>query len=322
MKEKLGIIGTADIAYRRFLPALMIDKEIEYIGVAVRDKKKGKKFLESYGGKVYEGYDEIIHDKEITSMYIPLPPALHKYWGMMCLEEGIHVFMEKPLTVNLDEMLGLVKRARETQKVIFENYAFLYHMQLRKIKEMIFADQVLGDLRLIRINFSFPKRSSADFRYNKKLGGGALLDCGGYTIRLAEVFLGKKICVDTAKLNYVTGCDVDLYGTATLQNEKGMVAQIAFGMDNGYKCELEIIGQNGWIRVPRIFTAPIDYVTEIFMNINNEEGKIVVGQDNQFLNAICKYKTLLINDECRSEIYDEIVWTAELMENIRERGSR
>lgn len=58
------------------------------------------------------------------------------------------------------------------------------------------------------------------------------------------------------------------------------------------------------------------------MNINNEEGKIVVGQDNQFLNAICKYKTLLINDECRSEIYDEIVWTAELMENIRERGSR
>lgn len=322
MKEKLGIIGTADIAYRRFLPALMEDEEIEYIGVAARDKEKGKKFRERYGGKVYEGYEEIIQDKEITSLYIPLPPALHKYWGVICLEKGCHVFMEKPFTVNLSETLILVKKANEAHKVIFENYMFLYHMQLQKIKEMIFTDQILGDLRLIRINFSFPKRSSMDFRYDKELGGGALLDCGGYTIRLAEELLGKKIYVNTAKLNYVPGCDVDLYGTATLQNEKGIVAQIAFGMDNGYKCELEVIGQKGWLRAPRIFTAPTNYVTEIFININNSERKIVIGQDNQFLNAICKFKTLLKSDQNRREMYDEIIYTAELMEKIREWGSR
>ena len=33
-------------------------------------------------------------------------------------------------------------------------------------------------------------RGTNDFRYNRDLGGGALLDCGGYTVKLAGLFLG------------------------------------------------------------------------------------------------------------------------------------
>lgn len=318
MKEKFGVLGTADIAYRRFLPAIMMDGEIEYIGVATRNKENGKRFSDCYGGEVYEGYEGILCNRAVSSMYIPLPPAMHFEWGMKCLDYGINVYMEKPCSVNLQETLQLVEKAKAVNKVIFENYMFLYHKQLQKIKDIIFEERVLGDIRLLRINFSFPKRGNQDFRYNKSLGGGALLDCGGYTIRLAKELLGKDIYVETANLNYIQDCEVDLFGSATVQDENGLVAQLAFGMDNGYKCELEIIGQKGWLKAPRIFTAPKDYTVEILTNIENQEGKIVVGRDDQFLNAIHAYKDLIKNSEGRTRIYSDIIHTAELIDRIRE----
>lgn len=320
MKEQFGVIGTADIAYRRFLPALKLDGGSEYVGIATRKLENANRFAETYGGKVFEGYENLIQVKDITSIYIPLPPALHYTWGMQCLDGNKNVFMEKPCTTKLEDTLRLVDKARKSNLALFENYMFLYHKQLSYMKKMVWEQGVLGDIRLIRINFSFPKRSEKDFRYDKKLGGGALLDCGGYAVRMAMELLGENISVETAKLNFTDGCDVDVYGSATLQDRKGNIAQLAFGMDNGYKCETEIIGQKGWIRMPKVFTAPPDYGTELFANIGNHQITIPVGRDNQFLNAIKMFQELIIDADKREKKYKEMIRTAELIEAIKTRG--
>lgn len=320
MKEKFGIIGTADIAYRRFLPALKLDDESDYIGVATRKLENAKKFVESYGGKAFLGYDTLIETSAVTSVYIPLPPALHYVWGMKCLDRGKNVLMEKPCTTNSLDTLRLVDKARQSNLVLYENYMFLYHKQLAQIKKMVWEQNVLGDIRLIRINFSFPRRLGNDFRYEKELGGGALLDCGGYTIRLAIELLGKDVSVKTAKLDYVEGFNVDMFGTATIESDEGCVAQLAFGMDNGYKCELEVIGQKGWIRAPRIFTAPPDCEAEVSANIDNSSIVIPIGKDNQFFNSISMYKKLIMDASKREKVYEDLVCTAKIAEEIRVKG--
>lgn len=318
--ERFGILGTADIAYRRFLPALKLDSCVEYVGVASRELEKTKKFVETFGGAVYNGYGSMLEDDMISSVYIPLPPALHYEWGKKCIEHDKNVYIEKPFTCCLADTYTLVEFAKSKGKVVFENYMFLYHKQLDYIKRLVFEKKILGDMRLIRINFSFPQRRKNDFRYKKILGGGALLDCGGYTLRLARELLGNDFCITTANLNYVPEFDVDLFGSATLQNSDGIVAQIAFGMDNGYKCELEILGQRGWIKAPRIFTAPNNYDVNLIINIDNEEKNIVVGRDDQFLNAVSKYKELLEKDEKRKKMYDDIIMDAYIMQELRKKG--
>lgn len=320
MRECFGIIGSADIAYRRFLPALKLADGAKYIGVATRKFEDAIKFVDAYGGKIFVGYEKMVENPDVTSVYIPLPPALHYIWGMRCLNNGKNVFMEKPCTTNLTDTLKLVDRARQKHLVLYENYMFMYHKQLLQIKKMLWEQNVLGNIRLVRINFSFPRRSENDFRYKKELGGGALLDCGGYTVRLAMEILGKDISVETAKLNYVKGFDVDMFGTATLQNKEGCIAQLAFGMDNGYKCEVEIIGQKGWIRAPRIFTAPCDYETEVLANIDNSSIVISVGKDDQFWNAINVYNELVVDENKREKVYEDLVCVAEVVEEIRMKG--
>ncbi|EHL15457.1 hypothetical protein HMPREF9629_01846 [Peptoanaerobacter stomatis] len=182
-----------------------------------------------------------------------------------------------------------------------ENYMFLKHKQLHRIKDII-NDKEIGDLRLIRCSFGFPKRSSNDFRYDKKLGGGALLDCGGYPIRLMLELLGEKLKIDTSKLYYIDEFDVDLYGDVTLSNNN-VTAQISFGMDNEYKCELELWGNKGYIKAPRIFTAPPEYNVTFDIIKQGKAEIIEVGSDDQFYNSINHFYNCINDDKVRNDEY-------------------
>ena len=220
---KIGILGTSEIAFRRFLPALAQSGDFTYTGVASRTPEKAKLF-QQYGGEVYDGYDALLADESIEAVYVPLPPALHYEWGKKALEAGKHLFLEKPSTTSAKDTKALLDMAVEKGLAVHENYMFQYHAQLKALKEIEQSGRI-GEVRLYRMAFGFPKRAANDFRYDKALGGGALLDCGGYTLRLASLLLGDTAKVVYSKLNYADEFDVDLYGSAALVNDVGITAQ-------------------------------------------------------------------------------------------------
>lgn len=315
-KIRLGILGTADIAYRRFLPALKKCDCFEYVGVASRDINRTQKFIDSFGGVGYSSYDELLADSNIDAVYVPLPPALHFEWGKKVLNAGKHLLMEKPFTVNVKETEQLLKLAEEKGLAIHENYMFLYHSQLAKIKEMI-ADGSLGEIRLYRMSFGFPMRSQGDFRYNKELGGGALLDCGGYPIRLAIDLLGDTAKVVQSKLVQPKGFEVDLYGNAVMENDDGIVVQISFGMDNAYQCQLEVWGSKATLIAPRIFTAGEGVKPVLIIRSSYDESKIELEADDQFLNSINYFCQCIMSSVFAKKEFDNILRQNKFIENIK-----
>ena len=333
-KIRIGIICPSEIALRRFMPALKKSEEYEYIGVAYptvedwngaseaniqAEIEKAEVFKNTYGGKVFAGYKTIIESEEIDAIYLPLPPALHFNWAKLALDRGKHVFVEKPSTTCLKDTSELVKLAKEKNLALHENYMFQYHKQIDIIKQLLDSKKV-GDVRLIRANFGFPKRAENDFRYNKALGGGALLDCGGYPLRLMRVLLGSNIKVDAANL-FFNENHVDIYGSAHLSTDK-QVAQISFGMDNAYKCNIEIWGSKGTITTDRVFTAPEGF--EVDIKINTTEGNeiIHVGGDDSFLKSLNVFAQCVNNDEIRLAEYDELINQIQLVRAVEELGGK
>lgn len=314
-KLRLGIIGTSEIAYRRFLPALKKCKEIEYVGVASRTIEKTKSFIAEYGGKGYSSYEELIEDSSIDAIYIPLPPALHYKWAKAALESGKHVMLEKPFTTSLEDTQNLINIAKSKNLVLHENYMFQYHSQIDDIKEIVNSGKI-GEVRLYRVAFGFPFRGSNDFRYNKDLGGGALLDCGGYTVKLASLLLGKSSKVDSCMFNVSETFGVDIYGSATISNDNNEVAQIAFGMDNAYKCELEIWGSEGTIYTNRILTAPDGFKPVVIIKLQNEEETVILESDDSFYKSIDRFHKAISYDDIKNNNYDEIKRQALLIERM------
>lgn len=315
VKFKMGILGTSEIAFRRFLPALKKAENWEYAGVASRELGKTEKFVQEFGGRGYGSYEELLADCEIDAVYLPLPPALHFKWAKAALENGKHVFLEKPSAVSYEQTQELVRLAKQKDLALRENYMFTEHPQLRAIQAII-AEGKIGELRLIRIAFGFPRRAGKDFRYEKALGGGALLDCGGYTVKLASILLGEDTKCQYASLNQDTLSDVDLYGSAVLENSKRQAAQISFGMDNAYKCELEVWGQTGSIKSPRIFTAGAELEVALEVEEKGEKKSLRIPAADQFYGSILRFEGCLISNQQREKEYQELLRQAELVEEI------
>lgn len=340
---RIGVVSPAEIAYRRFLPALKKTTDFEYVGIAIynseerfgqtlnlseedkailaREEEKGANFIQAYGGKLYHSYAELISSDDIDAVYIPLPPALHDKYACMALEQGKHVFIEKPASVSQQRTEPMVMMAKERGLALHENYMFAYHSQLQKLKEILDSGKI-GNVRLYSLKFGFPKRAEGDFRYRRDMGGGSLLDAGGYTVKLASILLGESAKAVCAVLNEESAYDVDLYGSATLVNEEKVTVQAAFGMDNDYKCEMEIWGSLGSIKTERIFTAPPGFHTTAKLHIGNQEEILELTEDDAFLKSIEAFRCCVEDDTARENAYRQITQQARLVEQIVRLGQQ
>ena len=331
---RIGIICPSEIAFRRFMPAIKKLDCSEYIGVAhanakewfgdnepneallLSEKEKAENFRKEYGGKVFGSYSELLTSSEVDAIYLPLPPALHYRWAKEALRNGKHIFLEKPSTTSFADTSDLVSIAKEKNLAVHENYMFAFHKQIAEIQDIISSGK-LGDVRLYRIAFGFPQRSKNDFRYNKALGGGALLDCGGYTIKLATMLLGETTKIAYSKLNYTDGFDVDIYGSAAMINDSGTTAQLSFGMDNSYKCELEVWGSKGFLRTGRILTAPDGFEPTAEIAIGSETEIVKLSSDDTFGKSIKYFCKCVSNDEVREDNYKTILRQAKLVDEVK-----
>lgn len=340
---RIGIICPSEIAFRRFMPALQNCKELEYGGIAYasaeewfgekvsetpdsvkaemkeRELGKAKTFNDQYGGKIYEGYHTIIESPDIDAIYVPLPPALHYQWAKLALLNGKHVLVEKPSTDKLVYTQELIALASERQLALHENYMFMFHNQIEEIRQIVSSGEI-GDVRLYRIDFGFPRRALNDFRYNKKLGGGALLDAGGYTFKLANYLLGGDAHIENGVANYIPDFEVEIFGAATLKNASGQVAQVAFGMDNDYRCRLEIWGSQGTLTTDRVLTAPAGFVPEYQIKKNQD---ITLGQfavDDTFSKSIRHFAKCVANEDERKANYEALLKQEELVEEFKNKA--
>lgn len=337
----IGVICPSEIAIRRFMPALKKCNDLSFVGVGVfskdelygsqnysdqefgkvlnEEKKKAQVFIDQYGGKIFNSYFEIVTSPEVDAIYIPLPPALHYRWARIALESGKHVFLEKPATIGANDTKELIKIASSKGLVLHENYMFAFHEQLDAIDQII-KSGAIGEIRLYNICFGFPRRASGDFRYNKELGGGALIDAGGYTIRYATRLLGQNVKIRYAQSNYLDGFGVDMYGSAALVNADGLTAQIAFGMDNNYKCELEAWGSKGCLTTRRVLTAPEGFVPTAILREGNEEKIIELPSDDAFYKSIMHFVDCIEDEKVRAERYEIILKQAELVDEFRKQA--
>ena len=283
-----------------------------------RELSKAQAFVDAYEGKIYAGYSKLIESNEIDAIYLPLPPALHYKWAKLALENGKHVFVEKPSTCYLREAEELITIAKEKKLALHENYMFVFHNQIKELNDIINEGSKVGKTRLYRITFGFPRRALTDFRYNKQLGGGALLDAGGYTMRCATELLGETAKVITAQVNYDPDFEVEIFGSTTMVNEEGLTAQLAFGMDNDYRCDIEVWGSKGTLTSGRILTAPVGFVPTYTLKQNQEYSQHNFSEDDAFYKSIQRFMECTTDETVRNKNYNIILKQAQLIQQFRD----
>jgi predicted dehydrogenase len=87
--------------------------------------------------KVLSDYKELLKRPDLDGVAIATPVKTHHPIAKDFLEQGKHVFLEKPLTHSYDTALDLVKLAEEKQRVLMVGHTFEYTAAVNKIKDIV-----------------------------------------------------------------------------------------------------------------------------------------------------------------------------------------
>lgn len=321
----IGVLGCANIAKRSIIPAIIELNDIFYLqGIASRTLQKSEIFASEFQTKAFEGYQNILNLNGLDAIYVPLPNSMHYEWVEKALHKGLHVLVEKSLAPEFEEVKYLNGLAASKGLVLIENFQFRFHPQLHFILDVINKGKI-GELRCMRSSFGFPGLPDPnDIRYQKALGGGALLDAGAYPLKIAQILLGPDIEVKAATLTTPPIKEVDISGGAYVKQKTGTVfGELAFGFDNFYQCNIELWGSKGKIFTNRIFTANKSH--EPVIEIETADGKDVVTMpaSNHFTNMLRHFHHLICsqNPGDINKEYVQNINQARLIDEVKQKAN-
>jgi predicted dehydrogenase len=322
-KVKFGVLGCAAVAKRHVIPAMKAVPSVELVAVASRTQEKASAYADEFDCLAVSRYDDLLSMPDIDAVYMPLPTGLHLEWANRALDAGKHVFIEKSLAYDLAEARSIVDKARCMGLLVKENYMFQYHSQQTVVRELMRTQ--IGRVRLFRANFGFPPLPPDNFRYDRKLGGGSLLDAGGYVLKALEVFFPEcKPRVRAATLT-IDDCGVDIAGAVMVDMEcdgQCIPAHLAFGFDHHYQCNIEIWGSHGKLSTDRTFTAGANFSPSIRVETAAGIESQLLPSDNHFRNILYQFTTSVLSVQDHTAEYESILKQAVLQDDVRRLASR
>lgn len=301
-----GILGTGMIA-RKFARGVALSKSGVPKAVASRDLEKCTDFvgqLRDWSGvnhsfddtDSFGSYEELIRNPLVDAVYIGLPNHLHREWTIAALRAGKHVLCEKPLALNAPEAEELFAVAREENRILIEAFMYRALPQTKAILESV-QGGVIGDLRLMRLNFTFNREASPDdVRYQAENGGGSLMDVGCYCIDFARSLAGTEP-VEMSALFHQHEFGVDDYAAGTLAFPNDILLTFTCGMTVTSDQTAHIAGSEGRIEIPRFWFG--------------EEGFTVVKPDGKTVETKGKKKASQPVYALEADAFADVVGGAE-----------
>ncbi|HEY0584087.1 MAG TPA: Gfo/Idh/MocA family oxidoreductase, partial [Chloroflexota bacterium] len=182
-----GILGAADIAIRRVIPAMHAARHTTPFALASRNAARAQDVAAQLGiPRAYGSYEDLLADPDVDAIYIPLPNTLHAEWTIRSAEAGKHVLCEKPLAASVAECEAMLAACRQAGVQLMEGFMYRFHPQHARVRALVAAG-LIGQPTLIRTSFCVRmQRPPQDIRFSPTLGGGSLLDVGVYALDAAR----------------------------------------------------------------------------------------------------------------------------------------
>lgn len=191
-KVRWGVLGTAKIAVGKVIPAMQIGEWSEIAAIASRDPERARSVAGALGiPKAYGSYEQLLDDRDVDAVYIPLPNHLHVPWTIKSARAGKHVLCEKPIALSAAEAERLLAVRDETGVKIQEAFMIRAHPQWHTAVDLVRRGE-LGDIRSIVGYFSYDNPDPSNIRNVAEFGGGGLADIGCYLVHAARWVLGRE----------------------------------------------------------------------------------------------------------------------------------
>jgi predicted dehydrogenase len=160
--------------------------------IASRSMDRARKAASQLGiPKAYGSYAELLADKEIEAVYIPLPNHLHAEWVKKAADAGKHVLCEKPFALSAAEAQETFDYAKRKGVLAMESLMYRFHPQWIRASELV-RNGELGEIHAVHVFFSYMIPDPKNIRNILEIGGGGMRDIGSYCVSAARFLVGAE----------------------------------------------------------------------------------------------------------------------------------
>ena len=274
-------LGYSNLVKGRILPIL---KKAGFTEVSIA-KYEGQPWDEEYKKSglpvtCYDNYEEGLANFKGDVVYVSTVNSTHVLYGKKSLQAGFNTIIDKPATFTYEEAKELMELAKSKGLFVGESTVYLEHPQLTTIKQ-IFANNDDAP-KMLTVHFTMPPFKPENFRYQKSLGGGAIMDTAPYAVSVARYFLGGEPEQVFSIVNERQNDGLDIEYSLLMQYSDGKSMIGHFGFNTEYINQVFLMGNRTNVTVNRIFTIPDNMENELVVNHMNECSKVTAPSGNNF----------------------------------------
>ncbi len=274
-RVRVGIIGTGWIAESHVASYLTLP-DVDIVAGADLVPGKAKAFFEKFNlpdAKCYNSHKEMLDDEslELDAVSVCTYNCTHAECTIYALKKGIHVMLEKPMCVTLEEGIEIMRAEKESGKVLSIGFQPRLDENMKMIKKIVESGE-LGDIYYIQTGGGrrrgIPTPYGTTFIEKETGGIGALGDIGCYSLDMVlnaigypkpltvsgykSDFFGKRPEYYPAHPEYAEKFGVDDFAAAFVRLEGGIILdfRIAWAMNIDTPGDTIILGTKGGLRIP------------------------------------------------------------------------
>ena len=223
------------------------------------DAERGRRYGKSLGlepERIYSDYQNMVQSESkredgIQVAGIMTPNSTHYEIAKYCIEAGIHLILEKPITTKTEEALDLMRMAKEKNVLCASMYGYCGYPMIRQARSMVEAGE-LGEVRVVQTEFAHGNCATAvekhsegaAWRNDPKTSGGTFImgDVGTHALHLATFITGQQVHHVAADFqNFVKGRVLEDNAHVLLRFEEGASGYLwASGVAIGHRHGLVI----------------------------------------------------------------------------------
>ena len=258
---RVAIVGLVHGHVQGFLQQSLHSPEIEVVGIAEPDQQVVERYAKQYEldrSLIFSDLEEMLQKTHPQAVLVYTNTYDHRRVVEICARHGVHVMMEKPLAVSLEDALAMQAAAQKYKIRVLVNYETSWYPSNAAAYDLI-HDRAIGEIRKVVIHdgHNGPKEINVEPEFlswltDPKLdGGGALFDFGCYGADLMTWLMeGQRPQTVTAVTQHIKPDiypHVDDEATIILTYPKAQaIVQASWNWPFGRK-DMEVYGQNGYV---------------------------------------------------------------------------
>jgi predicted dehydrogenase len=261
-RVRIGIAGCGQAA-RVHLERLLAEEDVAITGCADPDISAARGLADRASGirgagagpvPAFIDHRDLLRDTTPDALAIFSPHLAHYRPAMDALQAGCHVFIEKPLSTNLQEAADIVALARARDLKVGIGHQYRLAPSLVEARRRL-ADGVIGTIHLVSATLTRPwlattlGRAESAWRFDPKAAaGGILADVGDHLVD-ALLWTTGQAAHEVGAVQTRREPDIDLVTAAAIRLADGTPATLVVsGVSPSTLFVLEYFGDFGRLR--------------------------------------------------------------------------